>query len=128
MSILLKKLAIKKTIVYLLISLICTLGIMMDSTEKLNYAIAWVLSINIISFCIMGIDKFAAKMQSWNRIPEGTLLWISFCGGFLGFFIGRKAFNHKTTKKEFQLPMWIMFVIQMIIVAYYTLIANGLIN
>jgi uncharacterized membrane protein YsdA (DUF1294 family) len=60
----------------------------------------WYLTINILLFAMMGIDKYKAKHHKW-RIPEKTLLISALMGGFLGGFAGMYVFRHKTQKIYF---------------------------
>ncbi len=64
--------------------------------------IFYFISINIISFILMGWDKLSAIKHQW-RIPENSLIGISLIGGAIGTFLGMITFHHKTKKKRFQL-------------------------
>lgn len=57
---------------------------------------------NIITFAIMGIDKYKAEHNKW-RISEATLLVTAFLMGGLGSLIGSHIFRHKTQKIKFKL-------------------------
>ena len=57
---------------------------------------------NLISFIVMGIDKYKAKKNKW-RISEKTLLSIAFFMGGLGSLIGSYMFRHKTQKIKFNI-------------------------
>lgn len=57
---------------------------------------------NIITFAMMGIDKYRAEHNKW-RIREATLLFTAFLMGGLGSFIGSHFFRHKTQKPKFKL-------------------------
>lgn len=72
---------------------------------------------NIITFSMMGIDKYKAEHNLW-RIRESTLLLAAFAMGGLGALIGSRAFRHKTQKTIFKifLPLSIFFNM---IVAYF---------
>ena len=64
----------------------------------------YLLAINIIGFCAMGIDKYKAKKGYW-RIPEGTLMTICLIGGGIGTIAGMYTFRHKTKKLKFTIGM-----------------------
>ena len=74
----------------------------------LNYIIV----INMICFILMGFDKYQAIHNNY-RIPEVTLITLSFLGGGIGSFLGMKIFHHKTKKLKFQIliPLSILFLI-----------------
>lgn len=82
----------------------------------LNY---YLISINVISFILYGIDKYKAKKRK-SRISERTIFIITFLGGVIGSILGMFVFNHKLKKKYFYicdvlaLFLWI-YIIWMII-------------
>ncbi len=63
---------------------------------------------NLIVFLVYGYDKMCAVKGYW-RVPELTLLVISFLWGSIGAFLGVFIFNHKTNKWLFRiaLPMFL---------------------
>ncbi len=69
-------------------------------TNQENIILIYLLSINIISFIVFGIDKWKAKNKRW-RISEALLLLISFIGGATGALMGMVVFKHKLSKKKF---------------------------
>lgn len=65
----------------------------------------WVLGIyNMGTFFLMAVDKSQAKNKG-RRVPERTLLWLTFLGGGLGAFLGSRVFHHKTKKAPFPLVL-----------------------
>lgn len=56
--------------------------------------------INVVSFCLYGIDKYKAKHHKW-RISEAMLLMVSFLGGGVGAFLSMHLFHHKTKHIRF---------------------------
>lgn len=62
--------------------------------------LAW----NIITFCVMGIDKRKAQKDR-QRISEKTLLIMNFAMGALGITAGACVFHHKTQKMKFKILM-----------------------
>lgn len=71
--------------------------------------ILYIIGINILSFTLMGWDKYCAKKHFW-RISEYNLLGLALLGGALGTLLGMITFHHKTKKKEFQIliPFFIL--------------------
>jgi uncharacterized membrane protein YsdA (DUF1294 family) len=65
-----------------------------------NYYTLWLATTSFITFALYGFDKFQAK-QGKERVPERTLHLCALVGGFLGGWIGRIAFRHKTQKPIF---------------------------
>lgn len=62
----------------------------------------YLISINIISFILMFIDKRKA-IKHKIRIPENTLLLTSIIGGSIGLILGMHLFKHKTRKLKFKI-------------------------
>jgi len=112
-----KLVALKSTCLYLFLTMVFT-KVSLPYTGPLDFIGTWLLIINIMLTFVMGKDKLMAKLK-WGRTPEGALLWLAIAGGFPGLFLGRLLFNHKSSKKEFIRPMWILFILQIILVVYY---------
>ena len=81
----------------------------------LNYLIV----INLIGFCMMGIDKNRAKRGAW-RIPEKTLFACALMGGSLGTTLGMNTFRHKTKHWYFKYGMPMILVVQVVLMNYIT--------
>ena len=58
--------------------------------------------INLLSFLLMGWDKYCAKKNYW-RISENSLIGVSFLGGSIGTLLGMYFFRHKTQKLKFKI-------------------------
>ncbi len=79
----------------------------------------YLLLINLISFCMMGLDKYKAKRNKW-RIPEKSLFCSALLGGSLGAIISMRIFHHKTRHWYFVWGMpFILFVQLVLIVGLY---------
>lgn len=86
----------------------------------LEVLLGWLIFVNIVLFSTFGIDKYSSK-KKWRRTPESTFLWLAFLGGFPALFLGRKLFRHKTLKKGFIWPMWLLFISQLAAALFITL-------
>lgn len=86
---------------------------MLDAVVLLLYA-----AINLISFLLMGIDKWKAKRGAY-RISEKTLLIWCLCFGGLGGWIGMQSFRHKTQHKKFTLTVPVMMGVQIVLLLAY---------
>ena len=80
-----------------------------------DYLIACLFVLNILSFVICGLDKHYAKTKK-NRIPERTLLLLSFLFGGFGFLTGMVAFRHKTQHWKFIILVPIFCIFQIFVV------------
>ena len=81
----------------------------------------YLLAINIIGFCAMGIDKYKAKKGYW-RIPEGTLMTICLIGGGIGTIAGMYTFRHKTKKAKFTIGLPAILILEIILLVYVLII------
>lgn len=77
--------------------------------------IVYLVIINILSFSLMGIDKYKAITNKW-RISEYTLFGISLIGGSLGTLFGMIAFHHKTKKNSFRILIPIFLIINILLI------------
>ena len=69
--------------------------------------------INLISFCLYGVDKRKAKKGSW-RISEKTLLLWSAAAPF-GAVFGTKVFRHKTQKLKFDTVLFVSCIVHILL-------------
>ncbi len=61
----------------------------------INYIIAYLIIINLITFIFFWNDKRRSKKEVW-RIPEKTLMGLCVIGGSIGGLLGMRVFHHKT--------------------------------
>ena len=61
----------------------------------LKYYLAYLLLLGLITFLFYAADKRRAKRGAW-RVPEKTLLLLSFAGGAFGGFLAMRLCHHKT--------------------------------
>lgn len=64
-----------------------------------------VLGVNLLSLLVFGLDKSLAVHRK-RRIPEATLLTLSFLGGSIGAMLGMTVFHHKTDAKAHPAFVW----------------------
>ena len=69
------------------------------------------LALNLLAFCLMGIDKRRAVRGRW-RIPERTLLLCCACFGALGGLLAMHVFHHKTRHARFAWGVPAMLMVQ----------------
>ena len=70
------------------------------------------LFLNLVTFCIFGLDKFLA-LTNRQRIREKTLLTLAIAGGSIGAVFSQKIFRHKIRK--FGYILWIILIIQFVV-------------
>ncbi len=89
---------------------------------NIDYRIGlYLILINVITFILFTLDKKRARSRQW-RIPESTLLFVSFLGGAVGGLIGMQIFKHKTKKMKFVIGMPIILVFNIMILKYFATI------
>ncbi|MHC5065112.1 MAG: DUF1294 domain-containing protein, partial [Planctomycetota bacterium] len=71
------------------------------------------LGMSLLTFFTFGIDKWKASRGS-SRIPEATLLLMSWCGGLIGGWIAMFVFRHKTRKTSFKLKMLLVSLLNLL--------------
>lgn len=79
--------------------------------------IIYLLTINLVSFLSMGIDKWKAKNGAW-RIPEQTLISMVVLGGGIGGILGMHVFRHKTKKPRFYVGFPVILILEIVIAVY----------
>lgn len=84
---------------------------------SLKSFIIYLIAINIITFLVMGLDKWKAKRGSW-RIQEATLFTLVLFGGGIGGVAGMMAFHHKTKKMKFKIGFPLILISEIVIITY----------
>lgn len=92
--------------------------------SNLSYFILYILSINIIGFVIMYVDK-QKSIKHLYRISEKTIFLTALAIGAIGVYIGMQKFRHKTKHKFF--TVFIPICIFLNIISTWYIIANFLI-
>ncbi len=90
----------------------------MEEIFTTKNVIIYLISINIIGFFIMWLDKQKARKGSW-RIPEKTLFIITAIGGGIGTTTGMYVFRHKTKKLNFVIGFPFITILEIILGIYY---------
>ncbi len=70
----------------------------------------WLFTLSVVTFIAYGYDKAQAKVGGL-RIPEIVLHVLALVGGFMGGWIGRAIFRHKTQKVIFTIVLVISTLI-----------------
>lgn len=76
--------------------------------------VIYLIIINLVGFCIMGVDKKRAIRGAW-RISEASLFSTALAGGALGCTLGMHFFHHKTKHWYFRYGMPAIFVVQVLL-------------
>lgn len=81
---------------------------------KMTQILIWVLIWTLVSFALMGIDKWKAGRHG-QRVPEKVLFLTAALGGSVGAMVGMSLFRHKTRHWSFKLGMPAILGIQIIL-------------
>jgi uncharacterized membrane protein YsdA (DUF1294 family) len=87
--------------------------------------IYFLLIINLFTFIAFGWDK-RLSIKHKRRIPESTLLGLTFIGGTVGAALGMIIFRHKISKKYFLLKFIGMILVQALCIYLLTGLNNNL--
>lgn len=85
----------------------------MENIFTLKNIIIYLITINILSFASMGIDKYKAKKGKW-RTQEKTLIMLVVLGGGIGGIAGMYYFKHKTQKPRFYIGFPMILILEII--------------
>ena len=81
--------------------------------NNMEYIFIYILIINILAFCLYGIDKWKAVRGAW-RLSEMTLLLAAFLGGAAGAFLGMRIFHHKTRHWKFKILVPLFLILEIL--------------
>ncbi|UWX61529.1 DUF1294 domain-containing protein [Chryseobacterium oranimense] len=76
------------------------------------------LTLNLFSFIVFGWDK-RLSVKHKRRIPESTLLGITFIGGTVGAVLGMLIFRHKISKISFLVKFGLVVLIQVVVIYWF---------
>jgi uncharacterized membrane protein YsdA (DUF1294 family) len=74
------------------------------------YIIGPLLTINLVAFVIMWIDKIKSTQADSSRISEGMLFFMATVFAGLGVYLGMFTFRHKTKKWYFLIGIPLLIV------------------
>ena len=90
----------------------------MKELNLLHIVFIYLVSINVVTFFMYGIDKWKAKKSRW-RIREAALLGLAVLGGSIGAWLGMKVWHHKTQHKKFKYGVPAIIIIQLALIVYF---------
>ncbi len=67
---------------------------------QVNWYVTWLVFWSVVTFIYYGFDNWQAGHAGW-RVPETVLHSLALLGGFVGGWVGRMVFHHKTRKPLF---------------------------
>ena len=82
---------------------------------NVSIVIGYLVVINLVTFCLYGMDKSAAVKEKW-RIPNRVLLGLAAAGGSIGAWAGMYTFRHKTQKWYYTITVPVMLLLQITLI------------
>ncbi len=96
---------------------ILVISSLLISRTNWNPWLVWVVSINLVTFAMYGYDKWQAQ-SGGLRAPEMILHGLALAGGFLGGWLGRSYFRHKTRKPVFSVILVMSSILWLVILLW----------
>jgi len=84
----------------------------------------YLLAINLIAFCLYGLDKSRARKKK-RRISERALLSVAALGGACGALLAMRTFRHKTRHAKFRYGVPILLAIHILLIVFFFLLLQG---
>jgi uncharacterized membrane protein YsdA (DUF1294 family) len=82
---------------------------------RLPFYAAWLVSLGLTTLIFFWADKQLAKIKQVTiRVPEHTLNLLTVAGGFVGAWIARGLFRHKTNVRKHQ-AMFVVLILSTLI-------------
>jgi uncharacterized membrane protein YsdA (DUF1294 family) len=102
---------------FALVSIISILGIGLVVSWLTNWQPYWIwlVTTSIVTFLLYGFDKNQARLGR-GRVPEIILHVLALLGGFMGGWLGRIVFHHKTHKSNFTIVLTISTILHLFII------------
>ena len=91
-------------------ALVLTFFLPLRAGLELPLYASWVGAAGLATFALYGLDKRMARNGRRPRVPECVLNLLGLAGGFLGAWLGRAVFRHKTNPREHG-DMYIILVV-----------------
>jgi uncharacterized membrane protein YsdA (DUF1294 family) len=101
----------------LAVALAVVIGVALFILTDWGFFWIWLLTLSIVTFIAYGYDKAQAK-GGGSRIPEIVLHGLALAGGFLGGWLGRVVFRHKTQKASFTVVLLISTAIYLALIYF----------
>ena len=98
----------------ILIALLCYVTVVMLGRSYPLFFCGYILCMSLLTMIVFGVDK-AAAINSRRRVPERALFSLAASGGMPGAVLGEMLFRHKSSKKEFNMVLLPLMLIQVVL-------------
>ena len=106
---------------FLLIAAGITAFLLYFAGRKLPLYPCWLLCLSVVTFFFYGYDKHQSEKDGAWRVPEAVLHLLSLTGGFIGAFLGRRFYRHKTQKIAFIIVIVLSALLHIALSLYFWL-------
>lgn len=86
-------------------------------SEYFGYIVLLLSVWNLMTFFLMGLDKFKSSRGYW-RVRESTLLICAFLMGGLGCWLGSFVFRHKSRKSKFRILLPVAWIFNLAVFVF----------
>ena len=104
---------------FLLIAAGITACLLYLAWGKLPLYPCWLICLSVVTFIFYGYDKYQSGKDGAWRVPEATLHLLSLAGGFIGAFLGRRFYRHKTQKIVFIIVIILSALLHIALFLYF---------
>ena len=80
--------------------------------------------VSVLTFYMYYREKAAAQRGEW-RIPESTLHFLSFIGGWPGAALAQSCLRHKSQKTSFRFTYWVTVVLNIVLLIIMMTVGKG---
>lgn len=96
------------------------MGVFFDNivSEYYVYIILLLFIWNLLTFFLMGLDKFKSRNGYW-RVRESSLLLCAFFMGGLGCWLGSFVFRHKSRKTKFRILLPLAWIFNLAVICFF---------
>lgn len=98
----------------ILVALSCYVTVVILGRSYPLFFCGYILFMSLVTMMVFGADK-AAAIDRRRRVPERALFSLAASGGMPGALLGEMLFRHKSSKKEFNMVLLPLMLIQVVL-------------
>jgi uncharacterized membrane protein YsdA (DUF1294 family) len=83
----------------------------------INFLLAYLTVVNIVSFSLMRLDKKRSRDQKYRISEKQLFAWVTI-GGSLGGFMGMYVFKHKTKHPQFKFGFSLILFFHLVMIGF----------
>lgn len=118
---------IKWSAIFTITAVVVTVGLKLFLLSEYPWWLLWLIIINVTTGIAFSVDKSMAirnagkpdDIKGNGRLPEFTLLWLSFIGGTIGAVFVMLGRRHKTIDRSFLIQFAFIIAIQCVVIGFW---------